>query len=101
VALGSTKYIGEAYMAAFREDYEFSILEAYDREETKKLLPQDIAENGPIDALIVRLQTPPYEPLDQDLLGATLQDHMFCKGRLRRVRRRMDGTRGHDFLQHR
>jgi hypothetical protein len=36
------------------------------------LLPADIAENGPIDAFIIRIGTPPYEPFDEDLLGALI-----------------------------
>lgn len=29
-----------------------------------------IAEHGPIDAFIIRMGTPPYEPFDEDLLGS-------------------------------
>lgn len=72
VALGATKYIGDEYLSSFKEKFNFSVLEAYDREQTKKLLPEDIEKNGPIDAFIIRMGTPPYEPFDQDLLGALM-----------------------------
>ncbi|KAL4864332.1 class II aldolase/adducin N-terminal [Aspergillus spectabilis] len=51
-------------------DFTFSILPATNRSETKSLLPNDIAENGPIHAFIIRMGTPPYEPFDADLLSA-------------------------------
>jgi len=69
VALGYPKYAGEEYIKEFSSEFEFSVLEAYNREETKLLLPADIARNGPIDAFIIRMGTPPYEPFDEDLLG--------------------------------
>lgn len=69
VALGYPKYVGEEYIKAFSTEYEFSVLEAYDRAEAKRLLPADISRNGPIDAFIIRMGTPPYEPFDEDLLG--------------------------------
>ena len=45
------------------------ILEATNHEEIKELLPKMIAESGPIDAFIIRMGTPPYEPFDEDLLS--------------------------------
>jgi lactate dehydrogenase-like 2-hydroxyacid dehydrogenase len=48
------------------------ILEATNRQETQELLPQLIAKFGPVDAFIVRMGTPPYEPFDEGLLGALL-----------------------------
>ncbi|KAI5308619.1 hypothetical protein KEM55_005274, partial [Ascosphaera atra] len=38
--------------------------------EAKKLLANDVTENGKIDALIIRMGTAPYLPFDKDLLGA-------------------------------
>lgn len=46
------------------------MLEAYDREQTLRMLPEEIEKNGPIDAFVIRLGTLPYEPFDEDLLEA-------------------------------
>lgn len=70
VALGAPEFIGDEYLSSFKEQYDFSVLEAYDREQTKRLLREDIQKNGPVDAFIIRMGTPPYEPFDKDLLGA-------------------------------
>lgn len=70
VALGEPKFIGGEYLASFRAEFDFSVLEAYDRAATQRMLPLDVAKNGPVDAFIIRMGTPPYEPFDKDLLGA-------------------------------
>lgn len=70
VALGEPKFAGADYLAVFQEDFNYSYLPVTNREETQKLLPADIAANGPIDAFIIRMGTPPYEPFDEGLLGA-------------------------------
>ncbi|KAL4799269.1 hypothetical protein BDV19DRAFT_385517 [Aspergillus venezuelensis] len=70
VALGTPKYIPEPYLAAFSQEFTYSVLPASNRAETKELLPKDIAAHGPIHAFIIRMGTPPYEPFDEDLLGA-------------------------------
>lgn len=69
VSLGTPKFVGRDYLDQFSRDYDFSVLEAYDRKQTKELLPKDIEQHGPIDAFIIRMGTPPYEPFDKDLLG--------------------------------
>jgi lactate dehydrogenase-like 2-hydroxyacid dehydrogenase len=48
------------------------ILPATNRKETQDLLPQLIARRGPVDAFIIRMGTPAYEPFDEDLLGSLL-----------------------------
>ena len=70
VSLGTPKYVGDDYLAKFKEEFDFSVLEAYNREETQRLLPESISKDGPIDAFIIRMGTPPYEPFDADLLSA-------------------------------
>ncbi|EXJ88785.1 hypothetical protein A1O3_01849 [Capronia epimyces CBS 606.96] len=70
VALGNPKYVGQEFLDEFKKDFDFEILEATNRKETKELLPQLIAKSGPIDAFLIRMGTPPYEPFDEDLLGA-------------------------------
>jgi lactate dehydrogenase-like 2-hydroxyacid dehydrogenase len=70
VCLGEPKYVGEDYLAGFRKEFDYSVLPATDRAETQVLLPKDIEQNGPIEAFIIRMGTPPYEPFDEDLLGA-------------------------------
>ncbi|KAF4302185.1 ankyrin repeat containing protein [Botryosphaeria dothidea] len=70
VCLGAPKYAGEAYLASFSQTFRFSILAAADRAETIAGLPALIARSGPIDAFVVRMGTPPYEPFDEALLAA-------------------------------
>lgn len=70
VALGTPKYIPQDYLAQFQQEFNYSVLEAYNRQETKTLLPLSIEKDGPIDAFIIRMGTPPYEPFDEDLLSA-------------------------------
>ncbi|KAH8689881.1 putative 2-hydroxyacid dehydrogenase [Talaromyces proteolyticus] len=74
VALGTPKYVGDDYLAQFSEDFNFSVLEAYDRKTTQALLPETIKKDGPIDAFIIRMGTPPYEPFDEDLLSPLVSD---------------------------
>ncbi|PLB52251.1 putative 2-hydroxyacid dehydrogenase [Aspergillus steynii IBT 23096] len=76
VALGTPKYIPSSYLTEFAKSYNYSVLEAYTREATKTLLPLTIEQDGPIDALIIRMGTPPYEPFDADLLSSLAPD---CK----------------------
>ncbi|GKT44713.1 putative 2-hydroxyacid dehydrogenase [Colletotrichum spaethianum] len=70
VALGAPKYVGDDYLAEFKTEFDYTVLEATNREETIAMLPEDIKKNGTIDAFIIRMGTPPYEPFDQGLLGA-------------------------------
>ena len=70
VALGNPVFIGQQYLDEFSQAFNFSILEARDRKETQERLPLDIVKNGPIDAFIIRMGTPPFEPFDEDLLRA-------------------------------
>lgn len=67
VCLGKPKFVGDDYLAKFQEEFDFTILEAYDHKQTKEKLPLEIKENGPIDAFIIRMGTPPYEPFDEDM----------------------------------
>jgi hypothetical protein len=70
VCLGDPKYAGADYLSTFSKTHTFSVLPATDRASTISLLPQLIAEKGPIDAFIIRMGTPPYEPFDAELLSA-------------------------------
>ena len=70
VCLGTPKLIGAEYLAEFEKEFNYSTLPAADRKETKELLPATIEKDGPIDAFIIRMGTPPYEPFDEDLLRA-------------------------------
>jgi lactate dehydrogenase-like 2-hydroxyacid dehydrogenase len=70
VSLGTPAFVSEEYIARFQTEFGYSVLPATNREETQTLLPKDIEENGPIDAFIIRMGTPPYEPFDEDLLEA-------------------------------
>ncbi|RAH42909.1 D-mandelate dehydrogenase-like dehydrogenase [Aspergillus brunneoviolaceus CBS 621.78] len=70
VALGKPRYVGEDYLAEFQKDFNYSVLEAYDRATTQRLLAESIARDGPIDGFIIRMGTPPYEPFDMELLSS-------------------------------
>lgn len=70
VCLGEPKFVGKDFIATFEKDFDYSVLPAADRAETQAMIPEDIKANGPIDAFIIRMGTPPYEPFDADLLGA-------------------------------
>lgn len=67
VALGTPKFVGDDYLAKFQEEFDFTVLEAYNYKETHEKLPVEIKENGPIDAFIIRMGTPPYEPFDEEM----------------------------------
>ncbi len=45
-------------------------MKSANRKEVQVDLPKLIAESGPYDALMIRMGTHPYEPYDEDLLGA-------------------------------
>lgn len=79
VALGQPKYAGDDYIAEFSKDFNFSVLEAYNRAETMALLPRSIKDDGPIDAFIIRMGTPPYEPFDQEMLGILAETSPKCQ----------------------
>jgi hypothetical protein len=74
VSLGRPAFVGQDYLEGFSKKFDFSVLEASNRAETKELLPLNIKENGPIDAFIIRMGTPPFEPFDEGLLGALAPD---------------------------
>lgn len=70
VALGNPKYIGQEYLESFKQEFDFQVLDATNRAETQEKLPELVAKDGPVDAFIVRMGTPAYEPFDKELLGA-------------------------------
>lgn len=70
VCLGEPKFAGAEYLQEFSQTFDYSFLPASNRAETQKLLPEDIAKNGPIDGFVIRMGTPPFEPFDEDLLKA-------------------------------
>lgn len=70
VFLNSPKCTPASYLEQFSNEFSFSVLPAANRAETKALLPEDIAENGPIHAFIIGMGTTPYEPYDEDLLSS-------------------------------
>ncbi|KEF56050.1 uncharacterized protein A1O9_07631 [Exophiala aquamarina CBS 119918] len=70
VALGDPRFIGHDYLESFKREFDFQILDATNRVETQERLPKLIAQYGQVDAFIVRMGTPAYEPFDEELLGA-------------------------------
>lgn len=74
VCLGTPKFVGDDYLADFQTEFNYSVLDATNRAETIAMLPETIARDGPIDAFVIRMGTPPYEPFDAELLGALVPD---------------------------
>ncbi|KAH6886301.1 hypothetical protein B0T10DRAFT_576085 [Thelonectria olida] len=70
VCLGAPKFAGDEYLDAFSQQFDYEVLEASTRAETQEKLPKLIERGGPVDAFIIRMGTPPYEPFDEDLLKA-------------------------------
>lgn len=90
LVLGSPlDYVDEQYLASFEKDYtldvcrcsnhflrsnriltQTKVLDAKDRKETKAKLARKVATDGPYQALVIKFGTIPYEPYDEDLLGA-------------------------------
>lgn len=79
VALGKPQYVGNDYLEDFAKDFDFSVLEAYTHSETVELLPKSIKTEGPIDAFIIRMGTPPYEPFDRGMLGVLAETSPKCR----------------------
>lgn len=69
VCLGTPKNVGAEYLAEFQKEFDFSVLEAHNRQETLKMLPEEVKKNGPIDAFIIRMGTPAYQPFNEELLS--------------------------------
>lgn len=74
VSLGAPKFAGADYLEAFGQDHDFDVLDAANRQETQKRLPELIKEKGPIDAFVIRMGTPPFEPFDEGLLRSLAHD---------------------------
>lgn len=72
VALGEPIHMSKEYLADFSKEFNYSFLPATNRDETMKLLPEDVAKNGPIDAFIIRMGTPPYEPFDKEWMSTLM-----------------------------
>ncbi len=72
MSLGTPKFVGADYLAQFSEEFDYSVLEAYNHEETERLLAEDVRKNGPIDGFLIRMGTLPYEPFDENLLAPLL-----------------------------
>jgi lactate dehydrogenase-like 2-hydroxyacid dehydrogenase len=93
LVLGSPlDYIDKEYLDQFRADYDLDvsipeyclpvniqtqhtnpvlqILYAKDRAETKSKLLSKVQNDGPFQALVIKMGTIPYEPFDEDLLGS-------------------------------
>lgn len=68
VCLGDPKFVGQDYLEEFQTEFRYSVLPATNRAETQQMIPEDIKKNGQIDAFIIRMGTPPYEPFDEALL---------------------------------
>ncbi|CEI64714.1 hypothetical protein FVEN_g3222 [Fusarium venenatum] len=74
VSLGAPKFAGAEYLEAFSKDHDFEVLDATDRQETQKRLPELIKEKGPVDAFVICMGTPPFEPFDEGLLRSLATD---------------------------
>ncbi|KAI9739967.1 MAG: hypothetical protein M1818_005023 [Claussenomyces sp. TS43310] len=70
LCLGHPAYVGQEFLKDFGSKYDVEILQSANREEVQRDLPVKIASTGPFDAMVIRMGTHPYEPFDEDLLGA-------------------------------
>ncbi|KAG9244506.1 putative 2-hydroxyacid dehydrogenase [Calycina marina] len=70
LCLGPPKYLEELYLKQFRAKYDIEILDSADRKAVQHDLPRKTASPGPFNTLVVSMATHPYEPFDEDLLGA-------------------------------
>jgi lactate dehydrogenase-like 2-hydroxyacid dehydrogenase len=55
-------------------NYQWQILHAPDRASTKEKLPPKVKQDGPFQALVIKMGTIPYEPYDEDLLHSITPD---------------------------
>ncbi|GJN72541.1 2-hydroxyacid dehydrogenase [Purpureocillium lilacinum] len=69
VVMGSREYAVDDYVADFEKDFEFTVLDAQNRQEALVKLPELVKKTGPFDALIIRVGTAEFEPFDEALLG--------------------------------
>ncbi|KAJ9157322.1 Ankyrin repeat containing protein [Pleurostoma richardsiae] len=72
VCLGTPRFAGAEYLAKFGEEFDFEVLDATTHAETLEKLPALVSRGGPVDAFIIRMGTPPYEPFSEDMLGPLL-----------------------------
>lgn len=79
VSLGKPLYVGDDYLAEFSKEFDFSVLDAYNHAETLAKLPESIKKDGPIDAFIIRMGTPPYEPFDEEMMGLLAKTSPKCQ----------------------
>ncbi|KAJ6445275.1 2-hydroxyacid dehydrogenase [Purpureocillium lavendulum] len=68
VVMGSKEYAVDDYVAEFEKDFDFTVLDAQNREEALVKLPELVKKTGPIDAFIIRVGTAEFEPFDEALL---------------------------------
>ncbi|UNI23795.1 Glyoxylate reductase [Purpureocillium takamizusanense] len=69
VVMGSREYAVDDYVADFEKDFDFTILDAQNRQEALVKLPQLVKQLGAVDALLIRVGTAEFEPFDEALLG--------------------------------
>ncbi|CZR47723.1 related to glycerate-and formate-dehydrogenases [Fusarium proliferatum ET1] len=66
VALGKPEFISDEYIEAFKNDFDYDVLNASNLLDALEKLPLMLQQNGPIDAFIVRMGRAPYRPF-QDI----------------------------------
>ncbi|KAH7127499.1 D-isomer specific 2-hydroxyacid dehydrogenase [Dactylonectria macrodidyma] len=65
VALGTPKFVGDDYLAEFKKDFDYQVLDVKNHQETLEQLPAMIEKHGPIDAFIIRMGRGPYHPFNE------------------------------------
>ncbi|KAH7131559.1 D-isomer specific 2-hydroxyacid dehydrogenase [Dactylonectria estremocensis] len=65
VALGIPKFVGDDYLAEFKKDFDYQVLDVKNHQETLEQLPAIIEKHGPVDAFIIRMGRGPYHPFNE------------------------------------
>ncbi|EGD89042.1 hypothetical protein H112_03962 [Trichophyton rubrum D6] len=69
LSLGTTKHLGEDFIAEFQREFDLSVLEICPRGQLKSRLEDDIKEHGPVDGFIIGPNSIPYYPFDEEVLS--------------------------------
>ncbi|UKZ80295.1 hypothetical protein TrVFT333_008052 [Trichoderma virens FT-333] len=68
--LGDVKYVSDEYLEGVKAELDVEFLQSSNRQQLQEELPRLIAQSGPIDAFISITDTPPFKPLNGELLSA-------------------------------
>ncbi|KAL6810398.1 hypothetical protein J3E69DRAFT_350389 [Trichoderma sp. SZMC 28015] len=67
--VGDVKYVGDDYLKSVKAELDIEFLQSSNRQQLLEELPRFIAQSGPIDALILTVDTPSLKPLNEELFS--------------------------------